>query len=162
MGLGAVSPRVAPYWPLLASEALQPENLPRVLASMGFDRYLGSVARGTIRWWPPEYSRPPSLEALRAYPREIAEAFIAARRADLAPVNRALRDSPVHLLSIGERVVCIDEFGGEGEWRTNDGANRGPDILTLGAWRWHVPLRDAGQRLAHVLQMQVPMLKVGP
>lgn len=149
-----MSPRVAPYWPMLTNEALQPENLPRVLASMGFDRYLGSVARGTIRWWPPEYSRPPSLDAMRAYPREIAEAFIVSRRAALAPLNRALRDSPVHLLATGERVVCIDEFGGEGEWRTADGANRGPSLVSLGEWRWGCDFRRALNKIAHVIGMR--------
>lgn len=147
-----------PYWPSVCLEAFQPDTLPRVLASMGFDRYCGSVARGSIVWWRPDYVAVPATLFDAYGPR--APDHLARRRADLAPLNRAMRDSPVHLLALAGRIVCIDEWGGMGAWRSADGANRGESLIDLGMWRWSCRYGQAANRIARTIGMSIPNLKV--
>lgn len=148
-----------PYWPSLTMEAMQPDNLPRVLGAMGFDRYCGTIPRGDIVWWRPAYVTVPA-DLFSAY-GERAPVYLASRRNASSAINRALRDSPVHLLATGQRLVLVDEFAGEGEWRTADGANRGRDLIDLGMWRWSCKFGQAAGRIQKLIGMQsVPSVKV--
>jgi len=132
---------------------MQADNLPRVLGAMGFDRYCGSVPRGEITWWRPAYV------AIRSgifdgYGQRSAS-YLLPRRNDAAVLNRAMRDSLVHLLALGERVICVDEWCGEGEWRSADGANRGRDLIELGMWLWGCEFGQAAGRIASLIGMKI-------
>lgn len=135
-----------PCWATVNDEALQPDALPRVLAAMAFDAYCGAIPRGTIAWWPPAYLRP--LHGSLPHPESVAAAYRASYRARLAPINRAMRDADVVLLALHGRIVCVDTLGGE--WRSADGANRGRDLIELGAWRWACRYGQAGHRIARL------------
>jgi len=111
------------YWPALTIEAMQPDILPRVFAAIRFDQHCGTTARGSIAWWRPAYVHVPA-ELFARY-GEHAATHLANRRSDVGHLNRSLRDSPVHLLAMSDRIVLVDEFAGEGEWRTDNGASRG-------------------------------------
>lgn len=102
-------------WWRIAEAALEPDNLPRVLAGMGFQMRAATFARGEIAWWRPEYrghrgwrSRHRGSPTLAgrgfragAFPAE-AEARLDAQderdRELVAGVNRAVRDAPVLLM----------------------------------------------------------------
>jgi hypothetical protein len=139
--------------------ALLPGNLPPVLARMNLGLHCGTVARGAIRWWQPEYLSGPNAAAVRAsFPARdaairdacIAE-FIGQRRAVVAPINRALRDAQVYLFALpdDQRILALCSYAGE--WRTCDGANRGRDLIDLGMWRWSCRFGQAAHRIARVL-----------
>lgn len=143
-----------PYWPAVTVEAIQPHNLPRVLASMGFERHCGTVPRGSIAWWRPAYVAV-LPDTFRAY-GERGAAYLASRRADAAALNRDMRDSPVHLLALQGRIILVDEWAGEGEWRSADGANRGENLIDLGMWRWSTSFGKAGARIARNIGLTIP------
>lgn len=150
-----------PYWPAVTVEALSSDaNIGRVLADMAFDRYLGSLPRGSIAWWRPAYVAIPH-DTFRAY-GDRAPVYLASRRDAAAQLNRAMRDSPVHLLALGERVICLDEFAGEGAWRTADGHNRGDTLIELGMWRWATTYGKAAARIARAIGFQIPELAAPP
>lgn len=123
---------------------------------MAFDMYCGSVPRGSIRWWPPDYLRAPTPAAVEAWfpPRHHEEraaeiaGFCARQREPLAPINRAMRDAEVHLFALATRIIAVCSY--EGEWRSADGANRGGNLLDLGAWRWSCRFGQAGHRIARL------------
>jgi hypothetical protein len=155
-----------PSWRTVNDLALaDPAGLARVLASM-FDLYCGSVRRGSIRWWQPDYLPAPAAAAVAEWlpPRaadvrdQCIEDFIASRRAVLAPVNRALRDSEVHLACSRpeRRLFLIDSY--QGEWRAASGAQRGNDLLSLGMLRWGCSYGQAGNRIAKLMGFRVPTI----
>ena len=144
-----------PCWDTVNDTALQPDNLPRVLAAMDLDGYLGTIQRGAIKWWPPGYLRPLPCE----WPPGRAQHGIAAYRARLGPINRAMRDADVVLMQLGGRVICIDTY--QGEWRAGDGANRGRNLLDLGVWRWACRYGQAGNRIARLCGIGVPTIQAG-
>ena len=146
-----------PYWPALTIEAFQPHNLPRVLGAMGFDRYCGNVPRGEITWWRPAYVaiRPDTFKAYG----ERAAGYLASRREPVAALHRAMRDSPVHLLALGGTIVCVDEWCGEGAWRTAAGGNRGDNLIDLGMWRWSCKFGQAAHRIAKLIAFQIPTIE---
>lgn len=150
-----------PYWPSVTVEALSSDaNIGRVLAAMAFDRYLGSMPRGSIAWWRPSYvTVPPDL--FRSY-GERGDEYLASRRADAAALNRAMRDSPVHLLALSGRIICLDEWCGDGAWRSADGHNRGDTLIELGMWRWATTYGKAASRIARAIGFQIPELAVAP
>lgn len=150
-----------PYWPAVTVEALSSEaNIGRVFADMAFDRYLGSLPRGSFAWWRPDYVaiRP---DTFTRYGERNA-VYLANRRADAATFNRARRDSPVHMLALGDRVICIDEWCGDGAWRSADGHNRGESLIDLGMWRWSTSYGKAASRIARALGFQIPELPAPP
>jgi hypothetical protein len=149
-----------PCWSYLNDVALWPDNLPRVLGAMAFDRYCGSSTRGAIKWWQPDYVRIPSVPILRERTRQfvatdVLDHVVADRHqrltAEWAPLNRALRDAAVHLLALSGRIVCVDGY--QGEWRSADGANRGRDLIDLGMWRWSCKFGQAAGRIARLIGM---------
>lgn len=147
-----------PYWPALTIEAMQPDNLPRVLGSMGFDRYCGSIPRGSIAWWRPAYVSV-LADTFKSY-GERGAVYLANRRQEASGLNRAMRDSPVHLLASGERLTLVDEWCGEGVWRTADGANRGDTLIDLGMWRWGCKFGQAANRIARSIGFTIPNIEV--
>ena len=148
-----------PYWPSLTIEAMQPHNLPRVLGAMGFDRYCGSIVRGDIAWWRPAYVAIPA-DLFRSY-GERGVSYLANRRLEAASLNRAMRDSPVHLLATDGRIILVDEWAGEGVWRSADGANRGETLIDLGMWRWGCKFGQAASRISKLIGMDIiPQVKV--
>lgn len=150
-----------PYWPAVTLEAFQPHNLPRVLGAMAFDRYCGSVKRGDIAWWRPAYVAIPA-DLFRSY-GERGAAYLVSRREGASILNRAMRDSPVHLLATDGRIICIDEFAGEGAWRSADGANRGESLINLGMWRWATSYGKAAGRIARLIGMDtIPTIAAEP
>ncbi len=150
-----------PYWPALTVEALSSEaNIGRVFAAMAFDRYCGSIQRGDIAWWRPAYVavRPDTFKAYG----ERADGYLASRRKPVAALNRAMRDSPVHLLALQGRIICVDEWAGEGAWRSADGHNRGDTLIELGMWRWSTTFGKAAFRIARAIGFQIPELPAPP
>lgn len=141
-----------PHWPSLTIAAAQADTLPRVLASMGFDRHCGTVPRGDIAWWRPAYVSIPSDLFDRYGDR--AASYLANRRREAAALNRAMRDSPVHLLALSGRIILVDEWCGDGAWRSADGANRGDSLIDLGMWRWSCKFGQAASRIARLIGMQ--------
>jgi hypothetical protein len=135
-----------PCWATVNEFALHADALPRVLAAMHLQAFLGTVDRGAIAWWQPAYLRP--LCGTPAGGDVQADLYRAGYRARLAPLNRAMRDAAVILMRLDDRVICID--GRSGEWRSADGANRGRDLLELGVWRWSCTYGQAGYRLAKI------------
>jgi hypothetical protein len=125
-----------PDWRAVTCEALHPDNLPRVLAGFGFPHYCGAVPRGSIAWWPPAYA---------AAPRN------SPHRACFAALNRAMRDAEAHMLADRDRVTVV--CGYSGEWRSADGAQRGPDLPSLGALRWGITYGKAAARIARAIGM---------
>lgn len=145
-----------PYWPSVTIAAMG--TLPRVLASMGFDRHCGVVRRGDIAWWRPDYV---SVQAgLFDRYGERSTAYLTQRRADAAMLNRAMRDSPVHLLALSGRIIVVDEWCGDGMWRSADGANLGNNLIDLGMWRWSCKFGQAAYRIAKTIGMNnIPTVK---
>lgn len=127
-----------PDWQSVTAEALlDPASLMRVLAAMGFDRYLGTIKRGSILWWPPPYLAVPSKSP---------------HRQCFAAVNRAMRDAMVHLLADGMRVTAVCSYSGT--WRTADGLHMGDDLPSLGMLRWHTAYGSAAFKISRVIGMQ--------
>lgn len=161
------SARQAPvFWDFINDVALQQDELPRVLAAMQFPTYCGSVPRGTITWWRPDYLRPQRREEIDAwFPARAAEvraqcidSWLELRRAEMAPVNRALRDATVHMLATEDgSLILVDDYSGE--WRSTDNAVRGRSLIELGAWRWQISYGKAGARIARLCGFdQLPLL----
>jgi hypothetical protein len=121
-------------WPAVTYEALQePASLARVLAAMGFAAHLGTVPRGDVRFWQPDYARGPG-----------------ARRHGFGAMNRSMRDALVHILhdpAAGLFFVCSYR----GEWRGSDGSQRGDDLPSLGALRWRLTPGQAAGRIARII-----------
>lgn len=125
-----------PDWPAVTYEALaEPSCLMRVLAAMGFSDHLGVIPRSAVPFWPPAYARGPS-----------------ARRHGFAALNRSLRDADVHVLHdpAAQFLVCAHD----GEWRTHSGAQRGDDLISLGALRWACRYGQAAARIARVIGLR--------
>jgi len=127
-------------WGFVASLALDPENLPRVLAGMGFDRRVTTLRRGDIRWWQPPYA------AIGAVPL----AARAHRREHCAAINRAMAERPVLMMHRYEPETTIFIDTVEGCWRSLDHAQRGPDLVALGALMWEVRPGRAAHRIARL------------
>ena len=124
--------------------ALLADALPRVLADMHFGPRCGTIARGNIVWWRPEYIRA-SLHFRRDY---------------AAGINRSLRDAKVLLMAAPPRIICVCTR--EGEWRSCDGANRGRNLIDLGVWRWDVPYAQSCERIAALIGLpHVPTIATG-
>jgi hypothetical protein len=136
---------------LIAALALDHENLPRVLASLGFQRRLMTAPRGDFQWWTPDYLRMPDLSLIRArHGQAQADAYAHSRRQQLAAVNRAMAGSTVHVMhrSDPEKIIAVD--GDTGEWRSPDGAVRGDDIPSLASLMWGCGIAYACHRIARV------------
>jgi hypothetical protein len=118
-------------------------SMARVLVEMGLRR-VATLARGDIRWWPPEYHR-----ASRHWEREEA-----------ARLNRFLRGSRVFLMQ--ERggagrvipppdlMLAVDVDAGAGAWRTLSGGAVGEDWISLGAFCWRVGRGAAAARIVRI------------
>jgi len=167
-----------PNWAEVERLALAPDALPRVLAEM-FSLHCGVVARGDIRWWPPEYVR---VEAWRErMMRSNTEAgrglrmgrwddagvarhdaWAAVDRAAWAATNRAIRDAPVHLLAdrppARGGIWALDSS--TGEWRAAiTGGARGDRLIELAMLRWGCSWGRAGHRLAKAVGLRgVPLV----
>jgi len=156
-------PGFAPNRPLVSGLALDHENLPRVLAAMGFDERVASVRRGEIVWWRPDYQRMPDAGLIRArYGEAHASAFLAHRREELAAVNRGIAGSIVHVMlrHDPELIVCVD--GDTGEWRSHNNAVRGDDLVALASLMWGCGLAAACHRLARACGLaEAPVADVG-
>lgn len=75
-------------------------------------------------------------------------------------LNRAMRDSPVHLLALSGRIIVVDEWCGDGMWRSADGANLGNNLIDLGMWRWSCKFGQAAYRIAKTIGMNnIPTVK---
>ncbi len=122
-------------WQAVTLEAVrEPAALLRALADMGFDRYLGHTTRGALDWFPPAYLTAPGNSP---------------HRACMGRVNRNLRDATVHLLQHAGVTFAVCSY--RGEWRTEDGAQRGEDLASLGAVRWRCTTGKAAVRIARTI-----------
>lgn len=156
-------PSTGPDRPFVAALALDPENLPRALAAMGFNARLARFQRGEVKWWQPDYCRLPADSLDRAR-RGDAQAgrYIANRRTDLGAINRAMAAASVHVMlrSEPEMVVCVD--ADTGEWRSPDNAVRGDDLVSLGSLMWGVGIGHACHKLARACgHAEAPLAHVG-
>jgi hypothetical protein len=156
-------PAAGPDRRFIAALALDPENLPRALAAMGFNERVACVARGDMKWWQPDYCRLPadSLDRARRGDAQAAR-FIASRRADLGAINRGMAAASVHVMRRAEpeRVICLD--ADTGEWRSPDNAVRGDDLVALASLMWAVGLGHACHKLARACgHAEAPLAHVG-
>jgi hypothetical protein len=86
-----------------------------------------------VEWFPPAYLTAPGNSP---------------HRKCMGVVNRAMRDATVHLLAASSTfAVCSYR----GEWRTEDGAQRGDDLASLGALRWRTTTGKAAARICRVI-----------
>ena len=125
-----------PDWRAVTDEALlDPASLARVLAGMGFAKHLGTIPRGEVPFWRPDYAQGPG-----------------ARRHGFGSLNRSLRDALVHVLHdpAAQFLVCSHA----GEWRTHDGSQRGDDLPSLGALRWGIRYGQAAGRIARIIGLR--------
>lgn len=156
-------PGATPDRPFVAALALDPENLPRALAAMGFDARVACLRRGDIAWWTPDYFRLPNTDLLRARCGEAQVArFLASRRDQLARINRGLADSPVYVMHRVEpdTVICVDATAGE--WRSPSNAVRGDNIVALASLMWRTNLAAACHRLARACGLaEAPLADAG-
>ncbi|MBP8298033.1 MAG: hypothetical protein KAX84_18125 [Burkholderiales bacterium] len=131
-----------PDWRAVTYEALADlAGLMRVFAAMGFKHHLGTVPRGSIRWWQPDYMNAPGNSP---------------HRRCYASVNRAMRDADVHLLSLDRTVFAVCSY--QGEWRTAGGAQRGDDLASLGALRWSCRYGQAAAKIASLIGIRIPQV----
>jgi hypothetical protein len=156
-------PAAGPDRAFIAALALDPENLPRVLAALGFNDRAIHTRRGAIQWWQPDYCRLPA-DGLDRARRGDAQAlrFIASRRADLGAINRAMSGAAVHVMHRHEpeTIICVD--GDTGEWRSPDNAVRGDDLVALASLMWGVGMAHACHKLARVCgHAEAPRAHVG-
>ena len=100
-------------WTMLNWIALEPENLPVVLANMGFTGRLSKHPRGELAWWP----------------KTDWEVYAMGRP----------RGLPTIFIDIGS-----------GMWRTEDGYQRGADLIALAAFIWGLPYGKAAFRVARI------------
>lgn len=161
----------APFWRVAHEAALEPDNLPRVLAGMGFLRRLFTARRGEIQWWQPDYHRVrPALLRLRDCGAHAARGLQAGEwsadalaaldaeevraRAAVAEVNRMMRDSEVLFMQAPKdrpfAMVLIDIGAGDGAWRSPDHAVRGDCLISLGALMWGERYGRAARRIARL------------
>ena len=137
-----MKPDRKPDWRAVTYEALADlASLMRVFAAMGFKHHLGTVPRGSIRWWQPDYMNAPGNSP---------------HRRCYASVNRAMRDADVHLLSLDRAVFAVCSY--EGEWRTAGGAQRGDDLASLGALRWSCRYGQAAAKIASLIGIRIPQV----
>ena len=137
-----MKPERKPDWRAVTYEALADlASLMRVFAAMGFKHHLGTVPRGSIRWWQPDYMNAPGNSP---------------HRRCYASVNRAMRDADVHLLSLDRAVFAVCSY--EGEWRTAGGAQRGDDLASLGALRWSCRYGQAAAKIASLIGIRIPQV----
>ncbi len=137
-----MKPDRKPDWRAVTYEALaEPASLMRVFAAMGFKHHLGTVPRGSVRWWQPDYMNAPGNSP---------------HRRCYASVNRAMRDADVHLLSHDRTVFAVCSY--QGEWRTADGAQRGDDLASLGALRWSCRYGQAAAKIASLIGIRIPQV----
>lgn len=137
-------PSPKPDWSAVTYEALRdPSGLMRVFADMGFTKHLGTIPRGYLRWWVPDY--------LTAHAKS-------RHRACYAAVNRNLRDADVHILMHDGVTTLICSYAGE--WRVGSGAQRGNDLPSLGALRWGCKYGQAAGRIARLIGMdRIPTIQ---
>ena len=137
-----MKPDRKPDWRAVTYEALADlASLMRVFAAMGFKHHLGTVPRGSIRWWQPDYMNAPGNSP---------------HRRCYASVNRAMRDADVHLRSLDRAVFAVCSC--EGEWRTAGGAQRGDDLASLGALRWSCRYGQAAAKIASLIGIRIPQV----
>lgn len=147
------------YWPAVTLEAIARGELPRVLAEMRVGKYRCSLRRGACGWWAPTYfpmPAPPPLHTHQDARASVLAAWRAREAARLGRINRAVRDSMVrvHWLSLDAscgRTLLLDEAGGDLEWRTMDGGNRGASLIELGMWRWDLAFTASAYRIARII-----------
>ena len=156
-----------PCWDSVNDEALMEDGrLARVLAAMHFDEYLLCLPWRLISDWPPPYLRAPTPADVAGWfpPRQDRTAAITAyvtnQREWRAVLNRNLRDTDVHFLRAGKRVVMVEGYAGS--WRAEDGANIGANLLELGMWRWACRYGQAGNRIARIIGIEVPTVPAEP
>lgn len=158
-----------PCWATVNEFALnEPGALPRICAALDLGTYHDWQPWGmSPGGWTPPYIRPayPDISELPAFDPEVRERvyqeFKAGRREMAARVNRRLRETPVRIFSLPEdgRVLLLEAY--EGSWRTEDGANRGADLIELGQWRWNCDQDSAGERIAGLIGIDVPLTLAG-
>ncbi len=141
-----MKPDRKPDWRSVTFEALADQSsLMRVFAGLGFKAYHGTVPRGDIAWWKPDYLTAPGNSP---------------HRPCFGRVNRAMRDAEAHILSDDWRsslitVVCSYD----GAWRTADGSQRGDDLVSLGALRWSCKYGQAANRIARLIGLdRIPQI----
>jgi hypothetical protein len=137
--------RTAPDWGTLREHALEPANLPRVLAGIGFSRQVGPIPRGGSRLFRRQDLRRPT----RHIPRETCAAL---NRAYMArPCRLLVRDPPP-----GPRLI-IDLDTVTGAWQDPTGGQRGEDVIDLAALALGCRYGQAAWRVARLCGLpQVP------
>lgn len=156
-----------PCWATVNDEALATDaRLARVLVAMGFGPADGGLllyttTRGAVVWWQPDYMR-------GGWARHFG-------RDRVAEINRAIRDSVVRVLARaitsafrvhadGRRYLTTHDVylvdSGTGEWRSADGAQIGPDLITMGMLFWSCRYGQAGARIARAAGFRVPTIPV--
>jgi hypothetical protein len=174
-----------PYWPSVNTEALiDPIALPRVLAAMGFDHHRGTMARGEITFWRPDYLRHPSWRLRIGESNTIAgrgyrlgewaedaiachDASDAADRQLIAGLNRARRDAPVLIMArnrarpingLEEDWYLIDTLTGDWRGVAHVSAQQGDDLISLGMLMWQCRFPQAAGRIARAIGLDIPRL----
>lgn len=170
-----------PDWLCLHLYALEPANLPRVLAGMGFDRAHGPMPRGGV----PVLARPPQRhlpwrQRLAASNTVAASGLFAGRwaresvrsaqdancraRVEVEARNALWAAMPCRLMvreSGPPRAVYVCQD--TGEWADARGGARGESLVALGAYMWGLSFGRAGWRLARLCGLPaVPVVRHEP
>jgi hypothetical protein len=150
-------------WRMVELTAMEPGNLPRAIAGLGFTSTIGPVPRGALPEFAPRYYRFRPLRTRLAAADAIASRGVPgwdyladgrAVRADwferrrVAAINRELFTRPCRLLMRDRLGVLFDEV--TGEWRHHAGGARGDSIIDLAAMMLGIPYGKAGYRLARL------------
>ncbi len=166
MASTATAPRTRQDLVLLNILATLPDNLPRVLAGLGFNRHRGPMERGGVPGFEPTYRRHRPWRARFAASDTVAGRGLAAgawtpaaiKEADaldardrevIAAANRAACRAPCRLLirdAAPSIAVYVDAT--TGEWRDTTGGARGDDLPCLAAMMLGLPIDQAAEHIA--------------
>jgi hypothetical protein len=156
-----------PAWThhILANIPADDAAFARVLAAMPFNSYRARTTwdvAGLIWGWAPPYRRARRHDdTARWFPQRHADhrhaciaEFLARDRDGAAADNRRMASMPVHVLTRDAVVVLVLQR--DGEWRTADRVNQGPDLISLGQWMWGCRYGQACARIASAAGLSLP------
>lgn len=154
-----------PYWPSVTDEVLADEaRLARVLVDMGFGKSSGGMVlhrttRGAIAWWQPDYQAGKwashfGLDRVAALNRAMRDAAVLVLARAVEPAWRSYPNGGRFLMTHEGYVLDTRS----GEWRSDNGAQFGADLITLGMLLWGCRYGQAGARIARVAGFRVPVI----